>query len=338
MKKRYLIAGATGLAMACVAAKLLARQADIVWEEQRETLRHGERSRFAEVEGLRLHYQEAGEAGAPALLLVHGFCGSTFGWSDVLVPLAEMGFRVVAADLAGFGFSEKPKDGEYTIEWQARLMVGLMDRLGIERATLVGSSYGGAVVAACALDYRERVERLVLVSAVSNNAAKRQLLLRLAAAPLAGDLVAPLIISSPRLMSWRLGKIYADSSAHLLEPRRMTAHHLPLRYAATQRAVLKTLRRWDASRIEGEAARITQPTLLVWGEDDRDVPLRDGERLHALVPHSRLIVFPSCGHLPQEERAEEFAGLVAGFCKAVTSDVEAVSVQPSAVSRTKAES
>lgn len=172
----------------------------------------------------------------------------------------------------------------------------------------------------------------MLVSAVSNNAAKKQLLLRLAASPLMGDVVAPLIINSPRLMAWRLGKIYADASAHLLEPRRMRAHHLTLRCANTQRAILKTLRRWDASRVEREAAQIRQPTLLVWGEEDRDIPLRDGECLHALIPHSRLIVFPACGHLPQEERPEEFAGLVAGFCrmKEMTSEPSSIGHQLSA--------
>jgi pimeloyl-ACP methyl ester carboxylesterase len=84
--------------------------------------------------------------------------------------------------------------------------------------------------------------------------------------------------------------------------------------------VLRTLRRWNAARILAEAPRITQPTLLVWGEHDRDIPLRGGERLHALIPNSRLVVFENCGHLPPEERPEEFAGLVAGFCKKVMSD------------------
>jgi pimeloyl-ACP methyl ester carboxylesterase len=89
----------------------------------------------------------------------------------------------------------------------------------------------------------------------------------------------------------------------------------PLKAANTQRAILRTLRRWDASRVEREAGRIAQPTLLVWGEDDRDVPLRHGERLHALIPGSRLCVFGGCAHLPQEERPAEFVKLVAEFCR-----------------------
>lgn len=315
MKKRYLIGGAYGLAGAAVAAKLWRRPRDLDWEEHAGAVKHGERSRFAEVDGVRVHYQEAGDPSAPAMVLVHGFCASTFVWGDVFVPLSEMGFRVVAVDLPGYGFSEKPETGEYTIEWQARMVAGLLEALRIERAALVGSSYGGAVAAVCALEYPSRVERLVLVGAVSNDEAKRQFLLRLAAAPLMGDLVSPLVISSPRLMKWRMRKVYAEGNAALFDEARMRAHHLPLLTSNTQRAVLRTLRRWNASRVEREAHRIEQPTLLVWGEDDRDIPLRHGERLHASIPNSRLVVFRRCGHLPQEERPEEFAGLVAGFCR-----------------------
>ena len=78
---------------------------------------------------------------------------------------------------------------------------------------------------------------------------------------------------------------------------------------------MRTLRSWSATRIEQEAERITQPTLLVWGAHDREVPLKSGERLHELIKGSRLFVFPNCGHLPQEERPQEFAALVSEFCR-----------------------
>lgn len=315
MKKRYLVVGAYGLAGAALAVKLLSRPRDVEWAEHAARLPHAARSKFVEVDGVRVHYQEAGELGAPPVFLIHGFCASTFVWSDVFLPIAGMGYRVIVPDLIGFGFSEKPRRGSYTIDAQARMIVGLMDELEIKRAALVGSSYGGAVAATCALDYEERVTRLVLVGAVSNDEVKSQFLLRLAASPVMGDLVSPLLIDSPRLMRWRMSKVYSDTNAHLFDDVRMAAHHLPLRAANTQRAVLLTLRRWSAARIERDAHRIAQPALLVWGEDDHDVPLRNGERLHARMPNARLVVFRRCGHLPQEERPDEFAGLVAGFCR-----------------------
>jgi pimeloyl-ACP methyl ester carboxylesterase len=215
----------------------------------------------------------------------------------------------------GFGFSGKPGGGEYTIEAQARIIVGLLDALGIERATLVGSSYGGAVAAVCALDYAERVERLVLVGAVSNDEIIQKPLLRLAATPIVGELLAPVLLDARRFVKNRLRTTYAAQNGYMLDNVRITAHQRPLRAAATHRAILRTLRGWRATRIEQEAARIRQPTLLVWGAHDRDVPLRYGERLHELIGHSRLFVFPNCGHLPQEERPREFVSVVAEFCR-----------------------
>ncbi len=320
MKKRYLFAGATGLAGALVAAKLLGRPSDVDWEKHGGHLREAGHSHFIEIDGVRVHYEEAGERSDPAILLIHGFCASSLVWRDVLESLPARGFRVVAPDLVGFGFSDKPRAWEYTIEAQARVVVRLMDELGIESAAVVGSSYGGAVAATCALDYPERVSRLVLVDAVSNDDVKRQRLLRLGATPLMGDVVAPLVLGSRGLMGRRMRQAYAPSNAHLFDDGRETAQLLPLRAASTQRAVLKTLRRWDAARIEQQAHRIEQPVLLVWGDEDRDVPLKNGERLHALIPHSRLFVFQNCGHLPQEERPSEFTELVAEFCQKVNGE------------------
>ncbi|HEV2880527.1 MAG TPA: alpha/beta hydrolase [Pyrinomonadaceae bacterium] len=315
MKKRYWIGGMTAVAGGALALKLLTRPQDVEWGEHRERLHHAERSRFVEIEGVRVHYQEAGERDAPAMLLIHGFCASNFVWNDALVPLAEAGFRVVAPDLVGFGFSGKPGGAEYTFEAQARIVVGLMDALGIGRATLVGSSYGGAVAAVCALDYAERVERLVLVGAVSNDDVTRRPLLRLAAAPVMGELLAPVLLDARRFVKNHLRKTYAAANGYMIDAARVTAHQRPLRAAATHRAILRTLRRWRATRIEREAARITQPTLLVWGAHDRDVPLHYGQRLRELIAGARLFVFPDCGHLPQEERPQEFVALVAGFCR-----------------------
>ena len=304
------------MAGAALAVKLLKRPQDLEWEEHKTELPHAERSRFAEVEGVRVHYQEAGSPTAPVVILIHGFCASTFVWSDVFLPIAEAGFRVIVPDLPGYGFSEKPRRGQYTIEAQARLIVRLMDELGIESATLVGSSYGGAVAGLCALDYSERVERLVLVDAVINDEVKGQPLLQLAAAPLMGDLISPVLLGTYPLTRWRMRKVYGRGASWLLADERMRAHHRPLRSAGAHRAVLRTLRRWKAARIEREAHRIQQPTLLIWGEDDVDIPLEHGRRMHEAIRGARLFVFRRCGHLPQEEYPREFAELVTQFCGA----------------------
>jgi len=322
MKKRYWIAGACGLVGVAWAAKMLRRPTDVDWKEHAHELHHADRSRFADVEGARVHYQEAGAASAPPILLIHGFTASNFVWNDVLLPIAEAGFHVIAPDLVGSGFSEKPKHGEYTIEAQARMIVGLMEHLAIERATLVGSSYGGAVAATCALDYPARVGRLVLVDAVINDYAKRRNLLRLAASPLLGDLISPLMLGSRRMVHQQMRNGYALENRHLFDEKRMTAHHRPLRAANTQRAALRTLRRWDAARIEEEAHRIEQPTLMIWGEVDPEIPLAHGRSLVEKIPDSRLIILSQCGHMPMEEYPRIFTEVLTEFCtpKAVSDD------------------
>jgi pimeloyl-ACP methyl ester carboxylesterase len=313
MKKRYLIAGVSGLATAAVAAKLLTRPRDVDWERNREIIFHAAHSRFAQVDGVRVHLQEAGESDAPPIVLIHGFCSSTLVWSKVLLELAEAGFKVIAPDLLGYGYSDKPRHLEYTINSQARMVVGLLDQLGIDRAVVVGSSYGGAVAATIALNQADRVEKLILVGAVTNNAPTKYLLMRLFGSPIIGDLVSPLLLGSRRLLRMRMKRVY-DRHAWVLDERRVDARHIPLRAASTHRAVIRTVRRWDADRIQREAHLITQPTLLLWGENDLETPLHYGKLLQEEIRDSRLIVFHDCGHLPHEEFPEAFTEVVSNFC------------------------
>jgi pimeloyl-ACP methyl ester carboxylesterase len=310
MKKRYWIAGAV---VAGVVTKLLLRPRDADWNRNRHVIFHSDHSRFVDVDGVRVHYQEAGDRNAPVLVLIHGFASSTLVWSKVFLRLAAAGFHVIAVDMLGFGYSGKPRNGEYTIAGQAGILIGLLDRLNIKRAALVGSSYGGAVAATCALDYPHRVTKLVLIGTVNNNQPLNYKLMRVFSSPVVGDVVSPLLIGSRRLLRRRMKRVY-DRHEWVLDERRVDARHLPLRAAGTQRAIIRTVRGWDAERISREAHLIKQPTLLLWGENDCEIPLADGERLHEQIPGSRLIVFLNCGHIPQEEYAEEFTGVVADFC------------------------
>ncbi len=313
MKKRYLIAGISGLTTAAIVTKLLMRPHDVDWEQSQGIVFHAEYSHFAEVEGVRVHYQEVGDKDAPPIILIHGFCSSTLVWSRVFLQIADAGFRVIAPDLLGYGYSAKPRDFDYTISAQARMVAGLLKQLGLQRATLVGSSYGGAVAAAIALDYPNRVEKLVLVGPVTNNEPTKYMLMRLFGSPLIGDILSPLVVGSRRLLRLRMKRIY-DRHECVLDERRVYARHLPLRAAATHRAIIRTVRRWDADRIQRDAHLISQPTLLLWGENDSEVPLHDGEYLQSKIEDSRLIVFRKCGHLPHEEFPQAFIEVVADFC------------------------
>ena len=312
MKKRHWIGGLAASAFALMAAKLLLRPRDVEWDENREAVFHADYSLFTEVEGMRVHYQEAGDSNAPPMILIHGFASSNLVWSKVLLDLAGAGFRVIAPDLLGYGYSGKPRELDYTIGSQARLIVSLLKQLGIDRAHVVGSSYGGAIAATVALDNPEVVEKLILVGAVTNNAPTRYLLMRLFSSPIIGDILSPLLVGSRRLLRARMKGVY-DRHEWVLDEKRLHARHLPLQTRGTHRAIIRTVRHWDADRVSRDAHLLGQPTLLLWGDNDREVPLSDGERLHQEIPHSRLIVFRECGHLPHEEYPEAFTKVVSEF-------------------------
>ncbi len=313
MKKRYLLAGVSGIVAGAVATKLLTRPRDVSWSDSINLIYHAEHSWFTSIDGMRIHYQEAGDENAPPLILVHGFISSNLVWNEVFLPLAQAGLRVIAPDLPGYGYSDKPEDGEYTIAAQARAVLGLMDRLEIDRATIVGASYGGAVAALLALDCPERVAKLVLVGAVSNDEPKKKLLLRLASVPLLGDLATPLFLGSRWILRKRTADVYRRLGLPIDERKLEARHHL-LETANTHRAMIRTVRRWSANRISREASLIRQPTMLIWGEEDTHIPISDAFRLRDAIPNSRLIVFRRCGHLPPTEYPEKFVQVVSDFC------------------------
>jgi len=229
--------------------------------------------------------------------------------------LAAEPFHVVAVDLLGFGYSDKPASFDYTIASQARIVERLMNRLGIGRATVVGSSYGGAVASTIALDYAERVEKLVLVGAVANDEVLQNPLLRLASIPGVGEVLTPFILDSKAFSKRRMKGTFAPANHHLITSERVESVTRPLMAKNAHYSILASARNWDANRIQEDAHLINQPTLLIWGEYDTVVPIHNGQQLFNSIVHSRLVVLKDCGHIPQEEKPERFVELVAEFCR-----------------------
>ncbi len=315
MKKRYLVAGAIGGAIgAGIAYKMLSRDSEVNWDDVFQDVIHSEYSHFVEVDGTRVHFQEFGDRGNPTLLLIHGYTASTYSWHKVTLALAKRGFHVVAVDLLGFGFSGKPHWFDYTINSQARMISRFMNRIGVGRATLVGCSYGGAVAATVALDYPEFVEKLILVDAVSNDEIKKRALLRLARVPGIGEVASAFLTDSHYFSRIRMSDTLAKDNHHLITDERVKAVTLPLSAADGHNSVLATMRNWSANRIEKDAHLINHQTLIIWGEEDTVIPVKDGENLHRSILNSRMVVFKRCGHVPQEEFPEGFVQVVTSFC------------------------
>jgi len=314
MKKRNIAIGIGGAIGAAVAVKMLTRAGSVNWDDVSEKVANSEYSRFINVDGARVHYQEFGDPNRPTVLLIHGYTASTYVWHSTAPAIAESDLHVIAIDLLGFGFSEKPAWFDYSIGSQARMVSRFMNRVGIGRATVVGSSYGGAVAATLALDYPERVEKLVLVDAVSNDAPKNHPVLRLASVRGLGELITPFLADSKIFMRRRMHGTLARANHHLITKDRVDSVLRPLLAADAHRSLLMTSRNWSAERISRDAYLIQQPTLIIWGEDDKVIPIEDGHALHESILHSRFVVLKDCGHVPMEEKSELFAELVAEFC------------------------
>ncbi len=268
----------------------------------------GLEARYETIGGRRLRYVRAGSG--PAVVLVHGFASSLYTWKDVIPALAA-GHDVVALDLPGFGQSDQPAD--LSFEDLPRAVLGLMDRLGIGKAALVGNSMGGATVAIVAAENPERVDALVLIDAAGFNLGPgdRPRVVSLAMSGV-GSLLARL--PGKRLVvEASLRQVFHDAS-------RVTPERLSEYLAAVARpGTFPAIRSLGASSRDREAQvaqslpRIEARTLVLWGDDDRWIPLGHADRFVAAIPGARKAVVAQCGHMPEEEKPEEVARLLLAF-------------------------
>jgi pimeloyl-ACP methyl ester carboxylesterase len=270
-------------------------------------------SKFVDVNGLRVHYKEVGQ-GEPALILQHGFAASLFTWREVLGALAQ-GRRVVAFDRPAFGLTERPMEWEgpnpYSAESQADLTIGLMDALGIQKVILVGNSAGGTVSALTALRYPERIPALVLVDPAIYQGGRPAWFGLLARTPQMQRL-GPLLVR--RIQKW--GRDFGESAWH--DPSRLTdeiwaGYTKPLQAENWDRGL------WNLTAASGPTGlgevldRLQMPVLVLSGDDDRIVPTEQSVRLANELPDAELVIFPNCGHVPQEECPDLFLEAVEEF-------------------------
>jgi pimeloyl-ACP methyl ester carboxylesterase len=285
------------------------------WDRVSQLVPHSEHSHFVNVDGIRIHFQEFGDPSKPTLVLIHGYTASLYVWHKVAPLLADEGFHVVALDLVGFGYTSKPRWFEYTIGAQARIVSRFMQRLGIGRATVVGSSYGGAVAMTLALDYSGSVEKLVLIDAVANDEVLQHPILRMVAVPGVGEALTPFLADSRALLRHRMRGTLSRTNHDLITDERIANVLRPLMAADAHHSLLATSRNWRAKRLEMDAHLIEQPTVIIWGEDDTVVGIHNGYSLHDKILHSRFVVLRNCGHVPAEEKSEVVTELISEFCR-----------------------
>lgn len=262
-----------------------------------------------DVAGVRTNYHDLGPRNAATpLLLLHGSGPGVSAWANwrTVLPALARERRVIAPDIVGFGFTERPDGFVFGQEGWVDHVLGLLDELGLDRVSIIGNSFGGALALWLAHRHPERVERLVLMGSVGVDF------------PLTRGLDA-VWGYSPSLESM-------DEVMHFFayDRKRITPELVELRYQASVRpgiaeafsAMFPEPRQEGISALalDDEAIRgISHSALMLHGRDDQVIPLATSLKLHGLIPDSELHVFGQCGHWVQIEAGERFVDVVTGF-------------------------
>ena len=295
------------LALIIVILPKLTSKETCTYEEAIERFAKG---KFVTVDNKKVHYVEKGD-GKP-IILIHGFLYHTVMWKKNIDALAEK-FKVYAIDLWGWGYSERLKKTEYSFELYGKQVMGFMDALNIKRATLAGQSMGGGISVYVAAHYPERVDRLILVDPAVIPYPMTTIG-KIYQLPFVGEFFNA--IPGDALMKNNIktiwfydkNKVTEEYLKEVLQPNCIKGSYAGSMYIL--RNVLK------APYVEREAnllAKMSKPTLIIHGREDKAIPLNKSKALNGLWKGSKLVIFEKAGHSPHEEYPERFNKLAIDF-------------------------
>jgi pimeloyl-ACP methyl ester carboxylesterase len=268
-------------------------------------------TRDVNARGARVRFVEAGEG--PTLLLIHGYLASHVCWEDALPALGST-FHVIVPDLPGFGDSEKPSPSRYPYSFDAfaESLVDLVAALDLGRVSVCGHGLGGAVALTMAADHPDVVDRLILVSP-HVYAAPVDAIVRLAMQPILGPIFFKQVYG-PRLFANHFKKYVYGPQAELPAERIDYLYEVFNPPAAREAAYATMQSMLDVRSLVARIPRVSAPTLVAWGRQDRAHPVANGRRLARELGGARFEVF-ECGHSPNEECPIPFVETVTAFLR-----------------------
>jgi len=268
------------------------------------------------IHGHQIGYRRGGQG--PVLLLLHGIAGSSLTWLPAM-RLLQSDYTVLAPDFPGHGASEKPL-GDYSLGNLASAMRDFLKLLGVDRATVVGQSFGGGVALQLAYQFPEHCERLVLVDA-GGLGREVNWILRLATLP-GAEYVMPALFPA-FVQNWGdpVIKFFGGRGFRNAEVVEMWRSYKALTDGESRRAFIRTVRSvidpggQSVSAIDRLYLAAHTPTLIVWGDHDRIIPVNHAYKAHEAIPHSRLEVMEGVGHYPQVEEPVRFVEILSDFLR-----------------------
>ncbi|NJM08707.1 alpha/beta hydrolase [Candidatus Gracilibacteria bacterium] len=258
-----------------------------------------ERARFVRVNGLIQHYLDAGPRDGPTLLLIHGWDCSAYWWHHIIDPLAAAGYRVIAADLRGHGFSENDAQANYTVAAFSSDLAALADALGLKRFHLAAFSLGAFVGLHYAVAQPQRVRSLLFFNfaLLQHNAAAERVV-----PGLLGFMFNRVLRPIERRNLWWIPFLYTRlvMAQHTPPVSDVRLGTLGLRFcdpAAVRVSTTELVKRATLDAVPQQAQALQVPLLLVAGKQDPLMPPQGGRALAELVPQGRYLEVPKCGHL-----------------------------------------
>jgi 4,5:9,10-diseco-3-hydroxy-5,9,17-trioxoandrosta-1(10),2-diene-4-oate hydrolase len=260
------------------------------------------------IDGVRVRYLKAGDG--PALLLLHGVGDSALDW-QWLMPIVANRYTLYAPDLPGTIALQEP-DADYSAERTARFAMAFLAKLDIQRAILVGNSFGGLAALHMAVKFPERVTALVLIDSAGLGKEINPLMTMMSLPIFSGPALLwaksiPGAIQRAVLRSWALfARPYRAPREWLREQYQLALR--PSFLQTTQRVVQVHLDLAGQRQVLLDVLPdLKIPILIVWGGDDRLVPVEQAHRAVERIADGRLRIIPDCGHLPHVEQSGQFA-------------------------------
>ncbi len=269
----------------------------------------GGASKFATIDGMAVHYRD--EGAGPALVLIHGAPSSLHTWDGWVTRLSARR-RIVRLDLPGYGLTGPAPDRDYSAARCARVVVALMDKLGIDRADIAGNSFGGRIAMTIALEHPARVGRLVLVDAAGLSGQKPPAVFAFARTPVVGRLIRWV---TPRMIVRKnVEQVYADPAN--VTDALVDRYYDLIRRDGNRQATLDRLNGPADPALDDRLGEIRVPVLIEWGEKDAWLPIAFAHRMKDGLRGAKLVTYANAGHVAQEELPDPTASDAEAFLSA----------------------
>ena len=256
------------------------------------------------------HYEISGPDNGQFVVLVHGFSVPYFIFDPTFRFLVGAGFRVLRYDLLGRGFSDRPHV-KYNIDIFINQLKELLDALNIKQVNLIGLSMGGAIASAFTASFPERVRRLALMDSIGTRPAPLSWIYKAAILPGISELILGLA-GTERMVQGVASDFFNRDHVKMFEDQ----YRVQLQYRGFKRAILSTLRNQTVDGIPEvyqRLGKLDMPVLLIWGRNDRTLPLEQSRGILSAVPRAKFHIIDNCGHIPHYEKPEEVNHLIRQF-------------------------